>query len=505
MKTFSVVMTDEIHQQLFAHLFREDEQEDLSFATYLPSSGANRNSGMLSQIILPEEDERNVHGNVGFMPHYFERVLKIAGERKEGIAFLHSHPASGWQGMSEDDVVAETRISPSVMGVTGYPLLGLTLGTDGAWSGRFWIKDEHEKRKFNRNWCDTVRVIGKKLTIIYNDSLLPPIFDSAKQLRTISAWGSKTQEDLSRLKIGIIGLGSVGSIVAEILARTGISNFTLIDFDAVEEKNLDRITNVFKEDIGRAKVLAVADGIRRSATAPKIEINCCEYSICEKLGFETALDCDIIFSCVDRPWPRQVVNFIAYAHLIPVIDGGILVRTNKRNTNIIGADWKAQTVGYKRACLECLGQYKTENAVLEIRGKLDNSEYIKGLDKSKFLDAHENVFVFSSHLASMEVLQMLTLFIAPSGIDDVGQQLYHFVLGTMNIDRCKECHENCFFQSIIGKGDFAGVTVYSEHTVASVVRNSRLTAYDNILSYEITKSKQESWFVRLIRRLLRLK
>lgn len=502
MKTFSVVMTDEIHQQLFAHLIREDEQEDLCFATYVPSSGANRSIGILSQIILPEEDERNVHGNVGFLPHYFERVLKIAAERKEGITFLHSHLSSGWQGMSEDDIIAETRISPSIMGLTGLPLLGLTLGTDGAWSGRFWIKDEKEKRKYNRNWCDTVRVIGKKLSITFNDALLPPIFDSAKQLRTISAWGGKTQEDLSRLKIGIVGLGSVGSIVAEILARTGIANFTLIDFDAVEEKNLDRLTNVFKEDIRRAKVLAVADGIRKSATAPKINISTCEYSICEKQGFETALDCDIIFSCVDRPWPRQVLNFIAYAHLIPVIDGGILVRTNKRNTNIIGADWKAQTVGYKRACLECLGQYKTENAVLEISGKLDDPEYIKGLDKSKFLDAHENVFVFSSHLASMEVLQMLTLFIAPSEIDDVGQQLYHFVLGTLDVDRNKECHENCFFQSVIGKGDLAGVTVYGEHTVAVNARELRMAVNIDSNPMQMKELKQENFFIRLLRKLI---
>jgi Dinucleotide-utilizing enzymes involved in molybdopterin and thiamine biosynthesis family 2 len=502
MKTFSVIMTDENHQHLFAHLIREDEQEDLCFGTYVPSRGANRSTGILSQIILPKEDERNIHGNVGFMPHYFERVLKIAGERKEGIAFLHSHPAYGWQGMSEDDITAETRMSASVMGLTGLPLLGLTLGTDGAWSGRFWVKDENEKRRYNRNWCDTVRIIGKRLTLTYNNSLLPPIFDSAKQLRTISAWGSKTQEDFSRLKIGIVGLGSVGSIVAEILSRTGISDFTLIDFDAVEEKNLDRLTNVFKEDIGRAKVLAIADGIRKSASAPQIKINCCEYSICEKQGFEAALNCDILFSCVDRPWPRQVLNFIAYAHLIPVIDGGILVRTNKRNTNIIGADWKAQTVGYKRACLECIGQYKTENAVLEISGKMDDPEYIKGLDKSKFLDAHENVFAFSSHLASMEVLQMLTLFIAPSDINDVGQQLYHFVLGTMDMERNIECHENCFFQSIIGRGDLSGVTVYTEHKVAVKSRELRLIANENLLPNRMSYSKKQNWFSKLISRLL---
>ncbi|MBB1286832.1 ThiF family adenylyltransferase [Flavisolibacter sp. BT320] len=501
MKTYSAIINGELHQQLFTHLIREDEQEDLCFATYVPSTGANRTTGILTSLIMPEDGDRNVHGNVGFMPQYLERVLKIAGERKEGIAFLHSHPSSGWQGMSDDDIVAEARLSPSVMAVTGLPLLGLTLGTDGAWSGRFWLKDGTQKRKYNRTWCDTVRVVDKQLSITFHDELLPPSFDAGKQLRTISAWGSKTQEGLSRLRVGIVGLGSVGSIIAEVLARTGIANFTLIDFDAVEEKNLDRLTNVFKEDIRRAKVLAVADGIRRSATAPKVEINCCEYSICEKEGFETALNCDVLFSCVDRPWPRQVLNFIAYAHLIPVIDGGILVRTNKRNTAIIGADWKAQTVGYKRPCLECLGQYKAENASLEISGKLDDPDYIKGLDKSKFLDAHENVFVFSSHLASMEVLQLLSLFIAPSGIADVGQQLYHFVLGSLDVDREKACHKNCFFPTVVGKGDFAGLTVYGPHAVAESARNLRANQMLTPNSHDILQDKKQGLISRIIKKI----
>lgn len=492
MKSYSIIMTDDVHRELVNHLVRADKQEDLCFATYVPGTGSSRSTAIISQVILPVKGDREVHGNVGFLPQYFERVLKIAGNRKEGIAFLHSHPAKGWQGMSEDDIVAETRMSPTVMGVTGIPLVGLTLGTDGAWSGRFWVKDETQKRKYDRRWCENVRVIGKGLSITYNDNLVAPVFDSSKQLRTISAWGSRTQEDLSRLRICIAGLGSVGSIVAEILARSGISKFTLIDFDSVEEKNLDRLTNVFVSDTGRAKVLAVADGIRRSATAPNVEIDCCEYSICEPQGFQAALNCDIIFSCVDRPWPRQVLNFISYAHLIPVIDGGILVRTNKANTKIIGADWKAQTVGYKRACLECLGQYKTENAVLEMDGKFDDPEYIKGLDKQIFEDAHENVFVFSSHLASMEVLQMLSLFISPSGVNDVGQQLHHFVLGTMDVDTSHQCHENCYFQSIIGCGDFSGVKVTHWHPIAEKARNQRAASKQG--------SKRENYFIRIFKK-----
>ena len=473
MKSYSVVITDDIHKLLVKHLVRDDEQEDLCFASYVPSSGSVRFTGIITEIFFPEKGERNVHYNVGFLPKYLERVLKIAAERNEGIVFLHSHPYPGWQGMSVDDVTAETRISPAVFATTGYPLLGLTIGNDESWSARFWLKDKKVKRKYNRKWCETVRIIGKSLKITFNDSLIPPNFDAEKQLRTISAWGERTQEDLSRLRVGIVGLGSVGSIVAEILARTGISNFTLIDFDSVEEKNLDRLTNIYKEDIGTAKVLAIKKGIERSASAPNISVNCCEYSICEKKGFEAALNCDLLYSCVDRPWPRQVLNFIAYSHLIPVIDGGILVRTNKNNTKIIGADWKAQTVGFKRACLECLGQYKTENAGLEKSGLLDDPSYIAGLNKSVFFDAHENVFVFSSHLASMEVLQMLSLFLAPSGVADIGQQMHHFVVGKMDVEISKVCDEHCFFPTIVGKGDKSNVEVIAKHKVAEHARKQR--------------------------------
>lgn len=374
--------------------------------------------------------------------------------------------------MSPDDVVAEERMAPAVGATTNLPLLGMTIGTDQSWSARFWTKDTTQRRKYVRHWCDNVRVLGKKLTVTFNDNILPPLFDSEKQLRTISAWGKKTQEDLSRLRIGIVGLGSVGSIVAEILARTGFSNFILIDFDTVEEKNLDRSTFI-KSDVGKAKVHAIEEVIKRAATSPSPKIYTCEYGITEEEGYRAGLDCDILFSCVDRPWPRQILNFIAYAHMIPVIDGGILVRTNKTNTRMIGADWKIQTVGYKRPCLECLGQYKTSNAVLEKDGKLDDPSYLAGLDKSQYSEAHENVFPFSSNVASLEVLQLLSLVIAPSGLADVGQQMFHFVPGSLEQEKSRKCDPHCYFPSITGCGDLSGVEVYGIHKLAQKIRMLR--------------------------------
>lgn len=63
-------------------------------------------------------------------------------------------------------------------------------------------------------------------------------------------------------RVHILGCGSVGSTVAENLARYGITKFNLYDFDKVEPHNI--VNQMFvQEDIGRKKVDAVADIITR--------------------------------------------------------------------------------------------------------------------------------------------------------------------------------------------------------------------------------------------------
>lgn len=66
------------------------------------------------------------------------------------------------------------------------------------------------------------------------------------------------QPEMDESRLHIVGCGSVGSTLAENLARCGLANFTLWDFDTVEEHNI--VNQMFRrQDIGRPKVEALRD------------------------------------------------------------------------------------------------------------------------------------------------------------------------------------------------------------------------------------------------------
>lgn len=487
---YSAAIPSKVNDQFLAHLLRDDGQEDLCFALWYPSQGKKRTTALMQRVILPNQGEWDVHSNASFLPEYLERVIALALEHNSGIAFFHSHLGPGWQGMSEDDVMAEERMAATVQASTGLPLLGMTLGTDGAWSARFWHK--LAPRKYARKWCSTVRVVGEMLKITFNDQLVPDFESKPELSRTISAWGEAEQQTLMKMNVGIVGAGSVGSMVAEALVRMGIGHITLIDFDSVEQINLDRLLHASRLDalLQKSKVEVIAQGLKKSATTHPFQVETFENSIVEPEGFAAALDCDVLFSCVDRPWARSVLNFIAYAHLIPVLDGGIRVERKKSGEGLLRADWRTQIVGPDNPCLECLGQYNSGDVSTERDGYFDKPGYVAGLPKTHFLNHNENVFPVSLSLASQEVQYFLNLILSlPSGLPRK-PQLYHFIQGETEYLE-KDCHTNCLFPTFIAYGDRAPIEVTGNHQIAIVARKQR-EKYRKSLHYWIARITSEA-------------
>ncbi len=135
--SFSVAMTGALDARLAAHLDKGARQEDLAFVYWRPSVGASRFTAILTDWVEPRDGDRILEGNASYTQAYVAHVLAGVAPGS-GIALLHSHLGPGWQDMSREDVVAERdRLASAVAGRTGLPLVGLTRGTDGAWSAGY--------------------------------------------------------------------------------------------------------------------------------------------------------------------------------------------------------------------------------------------------------------------------------------------------------------------------------------------------------------------------------
>ncbi|MCP3925687.1 MAG: tRNA threonylcarbamoyladenosine dehydratase [Desulfobacterales bacterium] len=71
--------------------------------------------------------------------------------------------------------------------------------------------------------------------------------------RTIKLLGKEKVKKLNSSYVTICGLGGVGSYVAEALARTSIGNITIVDFDRVDESNMNRQLYALSSTIGLFK------------------------------------------------------------------------------------------------------------------------------------------------------------------------------------------------------------------------------------------------------------
>ncbi|WP_375430981.1 ThiF family adenylyltransferase [uncultured Friedmanniella sp.] len=407
---YSVALTRDVEAELRQSLVRADGQEDVVVATYQPSTGRARTTALLRSMVLPGEGDRLVHGNASFTSGYVLRAAAQARTRGEGLVLLHSHPrGTGWQRLSGMDHDTEADYERVARSFTELPLVGMTLaGQDLAWSARFW--SDHQQP----TCAESVRSVDERLTISWNDALRPAPTPTDSQLRTVSAWGERAQASIARTRVLVVGVGSVGLDVAQRLAATGLLDVGVMDIDAVEVVNLDRMIGATRLDaaIGRAKVDVATRLMTTAATAARFIPHVHEASITDPDGLAAALDYDVVFSCVDRPWPRAVLNLMAYTDLIPVIDGGIGLDPFP-DGRLRSGTWRSHTLLPGRPCMACLGQLDLGELALDRQGLLDDPTYIASSGRT--VPARQNVAALSASVSAALLAQFVSLTAHPGG------------------------------------------------------------------------------------------
>ena len=444
MTTYSVAWRAEVEHLARSHLLQHHErgrpQEDIALATWYPADGANRRTAVIDEVLIPAKDERILQGNVQMTRDFLRRCRKRALSKGAGMAVMHNHLGPGWQGMSDDDVAMERRSVSNPARATGLPALGMTLGTDGTWSARFWPR---KRTSFERRWCSTIRVVSpERLSLQINPHLnvtSSPSQSMQRFRRTIEAWGITSQELLGELKVGIVGLGSVGALAAESMGRIGVRRLVLIDMDRVELHNLDRLLHAGPWDIGRHKVQLAAENLERAASDPFKELVVLPLSIRDSSAFRALADCDVILGCADKPVARDLMNHLAICHLIPVIEAGVALRS--RGGALHKGHIVSQVVTPDSRCLRCTKQYTTDQVSLEIEGLLEDPEYIQSLPTDR-RPSTANVFPASLAAASQQAALFVRLVLGPDWWPSIYQQRYHLSTASQR-GAAEKCEPYC--------------------------------------------------------------
>jgi len=127
------------------------------------------------------------------------------------------------------------------------------------------------------------------------------------------------------MKIGIAGAGGIGSNAAVCLVRSGVRRLKIVDFDSVDESNLNR-QFYFHDQIGCPKVEALTENLLRIAPDALIE------GIVLRLDDENMLrtfeDCDaVVEGFDDLRAKKQLVEALATAGLTVVSASGVAGQT----------------------------------------------------------------------------------------------------------------------------------------------------------------------------------
>ncbi len=315
------------HDRVKQHLFPGDGLEAASLLICTRTPGPRLRLLVRDVIPVPHSVcARRQRDAITWPGEYLEAAIDSAESEGLAIVLIHSHPG-GLFAFSDADDQSDHRVLPCLFQACGDMHAAAIMTPDGAIRARLYRSDMRPTP------VELVTVSGHDISYWW---------DQDAGLRGAStrpiAFTSMMTEELSRLAAGVIGVSGTGSIVAEQLARLGFGHIRLIDFDRVERRNLNRILNATSKDatVRRPKVEMFADAIashRGEEVAEPVAA-----SVLTREAVLAASQCDVLFCCVDTLEARQVVDLIAGAFLIPLIDVGVTIPVRKAGAGVAIAD-----------------------------------------------------------------------------------------------------------------------------------------------------------------------
>lgn len=155
--------------------------------------------------------------------------------------------------------------------------------------------------------------------------------------------------------VAVVGVGGLGSVIAENLIHSGFQSIRLIDPDRLEITNLNRIVGATYAEAhaGRSKALAVKDHLLR--INPKASVRDHITGIEDPSILPILLECDWIIVATDNHSSRFHAQRVALELGIPLISAGVNITVQDAEVTDMSGEVIIARYG-DGLCLNCLGR-----------------------------------------------------------------------------------------------------------------------------------------------------
>lgn len=435
-------------------LFTPDEYENAGVLLCGQCQSGNERTLLVREVIgvSPADYIKREPYHLEVAPRFYNSIIDRSLQMRAVPVICHSHPFNGPAEYSVSDDFGEKRLLPIIDALLPEQKPASLLLTNTSVAGRS-LEGSHFRSLMALTITAprvTVLAIGKLKKARKSET---GIFD-----RQIRAFGEEGQHTLESLTAAIVGLGGIGSIVAEQLVRAGIGRLILVDFDKVELSNLNRLFGGTAASLGRPKVEVIAKHLK---SIRHLDID----SICESVLKQSVLNylrvADIVVGCVDSDLARSVLNRFAHQYLIPLVDMG--VRLDARKDMVSAAAGRVSVVGVDGVCLRCNHHISSERVRAESlppdeRKALAREGYVMGIDQPV-----PAVVSLNCAVAGLGATAVVNLFVNLTGDFQPVNQLYDATAGIVFTSASKHeagCDVCDAVEGVKGVGDLQVVSAY---------------------------------------------
>ncbi|WP_222913419.1 ThiF family adenylyltransferase [Natrinema sp. SYSU A 869] len=452
-------------QQLRDHLL-QDDQERIAVVHCSTSGGdhAHRETRLLATAVHPVPDaDLETQSRSACRPALDVERDITADCRRHGMhpIVIHSHPFDATPTFSRSDSDMMDGYREWLTGL--YPDMHLGVGVLGT-HGLATVIVPAAADQFTDlpvtvvgDWLlDPPLTTGPACDTPETDTVnggTPGSIDRERYDRSIRALTTSGQHRLATTPIAVVGIGGLGSIIAEELARYGAHRLTVVDPDVIEPSNLPRLFGCHADHVGDPKVSAIKQHLER--LNPQMEISAVQAMAEDVPDLLKAVD--LIVAGVDRVSARMWLNQFAARHLVPYVDAGMVIDVDDDpdTQQITAMEGYIQLIAPgATACFDCLGRGDPEQARIE---HLSDDALAEELDRGYITAtdlAPEPAVVPLNGIIASKTVQLLAKQI--TGYDDPAASLRFEGLDnvlvetrTIPSDNCPTCGGN----GILGRSD----------------------------------------------------